>query len=535
MTRKSKARTRELLRALGFVARFLFKSQLLTVFIGLCVLGVFVGAQSRPDPRQVPYGELFGNMSVLSYRESPSDTTARFMVELSAGGKVFRQYDVDAQTFLPPARERDYNRAITGSHYGPIQVRGHVAQGLWLEVSHHSRPSLLPEQFDELYRATLDFVKPVSLTAGVLGIVSGYSVGYRLGSWNSSLSSHVVQDRVLATPELGRLIAREAWRRVLLEPAVMMGDEDDASRFAAVRNTQRLYANFFRIALNDSDGFIPREAERLERLGHANESRTMLAFAEAVHHASLDSVQVTGADFTAVERWASLLLRRGHWATDAIPPAGEERARYLGMLAWYGVAPPTSEVERVWVGPRLLVREGDSEGFVADEIPATGVGCPIAWRAQLQDEKTGASAAANAWFADRPEFTALATLGRRFGGGLASLGRQLAARAVVRPASPIAPARVPDPTAAAAAAFSSRIAPIVPPAPVDSSVSPRTPTNPSPSSEAPDDTTRAHGAHGTVIEVGGIMVAPGDSSRARRTVLDTQAPPNPGATKTAPR
>src|SRR5206468_9348882 len=126
-------------------------------------------------------------------------------------------------------------------------------------------------------------------------------------------------------------------------------------------------------------GFIPREAERLAHLGHVEASQAMLDFTAAVRRAAAD-VPVTSADFSAVERWASLLVRRGHWAYNAIPPAGEERSRYLGMLAWYGVAPPTSEVDRVWVGPRLLVREGETEGFVADEIPATGVGCPIAWR-----------------------------------------------------------------------------------------------------------------------------------------------------------
>src|SRR5258708_39373266 len=109
-----------------------------------------------------------------------------------------------------------------------------------------------------------------------------------------------------------------------------------------------------------------------------------------------------GADFGAAEPWASLLVRRGHWAIDAIPPAGEARAQYLGMLAWYGVAPPSPEADRVWVGPRVLVRDGDTEGFVADEIPATGTGCPLAWQPRLREEKTGTNAMASAWFDDRP-------------------------------------------------------------------------------------------------------------------------------------
>jgi hypothetical protein len=221
-----------------------------------------------------------------------------------------------------------------------------------------------------------------------------------------------VQQRVLATPDLGRLIAREAWRRVLLEPVVMTREED-AMRFAAVTSTDRLYANFFRLALADSDNFIPREATRLQELGHVQEARAMLAFAGAVRRAAEDSVHLTNADFEAVERWATLLDRRGHWVQGAIPPPGEERIKLMGALAWYGLAPPGQNVDRVWVGPRMLVRVGDVEGFVSDEIPGTGVGCPISWRPRLREENRGASAMVGAWLADRPEFTALAVFGRR--------------------------------------------------------------------------------------------------------------------------
>src|SRR5262249_13945449 len=199
----------------------------------------------------------------------------------------------------------------------------------------------------------LNVVQPVSRVTNVLGIVSGYSVGYRLGAGGGSLSSQRVQQRVLAKPDLARIIAREAWRRVLLEPVVMTGEED-ATRFAAVTATHRLYANFFRLALADSDHFIPREAARLEGLGHAQESRAMLAFAAAVHRAAIDTA-LTSVDFEAVERWAALLDRRGHWVEGAIPPPGEERMKLMGTLAWYGLAPPGQSVDRVWVGPRMLV------------------------------------------------------------------------------------------------------------------------------------------------------------------------------------
>jgi hypothetical protein len=469
---------RNLARSIGSYAtprnamRVLRRNLLLLVFLGLSGFGAVVGAHMRPDPRLVPYDELFGQMSVVSYRETPSDTTARFVVELAAGGHVFRRYDVDTRHFLPPTRERDYNHAITGTSYRPLRLRGHVAQGLWLDVPHDSQPAFLPEQFQELYRATLDYAKTISMVAGVVGTVSGYSVGYRLGTWNSSLRSAAVQERVLATPEVGRLIAREAWRRVLLEPAVVCG-EDDASRFVAIRGAQRVYANFFRIALHDSDGFIPREADRLARLGHADESRAMLAFAAAARHAAQDTAAMTSADFGAVERWASLLVRHGHWAYDAMPPAGQDRAIYLGMLAWYGVAPPAPDADRIWVGPRVLIREGDTEGFVADEIPSTGVGCPIAWREPLHEGKTGLNATASAWLYERPEFTALAILANRAAVRIVDASQHLPVRHSIATSMATAPDHGPKRASTANVSFASRVTTIPVPIAADSGQSSR--------------------------------------------------------------
>ena len=416
------------------IARFLLKSQLLTVFLGLCALGIWVGAQTRPDSKALPWAELFDQMQVVSFRETPSDTSSRFIVELCACNKTFGRYDVDDRRFLPPERSRVYSRSITGTRYGPLKVRGHVDRGFWLEVPNGSGRSLLPEQFDELYRSTLDYVKPFATASGVLGILSGYSVGYRIGTWGSSLCSRSVQQRVLETPQIGRTIAREAWRRVLLEPAVM-GDENAPDRFAAVQGTHRLYASFFRLALNDSDAFIPREADRLSKLGRVVEAETMRGFVRAVERAARDSVHLSSADFSAVERWASLIDRRGHWAYDATPPPGEERVQYLGALSWYGVAPPQPKAERVWVGPRMLVRQGDLEGFIADEIPSTGVGCPIAWRDRLREESAGANALMRAWVAERQEFLAIATLGNRIAEGLAKRRQRAAPPALARSSS----------------------------------------------------------------------------------------------------
>jgi hypothetical protein len=378
------------------VAKFLLKSQLFTLFLGLCVLGFWAGKRVHADSSRLPYDELFDNMSVLSYRESPSDSSAHFVVELSASGRVFREYDLDTRRFVDPVRGRDYRRTISGTHYAPLAVRGHVPRGCWLELPDASARALLPEQFNELYQTTLSYVKPLSVATSIVGTLSGYSIGYRMATWSRSLSNSAVQERILASPGIGRLIGREAWRRVLLEPLVM-GDEGEAARFAAVHGTQRLYTNFFKLALNDSDAFIPREGTRLDTLGHARESRVILQFAQSVKHAEQDTCDLSSVDLNAIEDWASLLDRSGHWAQGTMPPSGEARVRYLGTLAWYGIAPARAEEHRIWVGPRVLVREGGAEGFVDDDILKTAVACPTAWRKWVRSE--GDSTSAPLWTA----------------------------------------------------------------------------------------------------------------------------------------
>jgi len=382
---------------LSKVAKSILKSRLLQLLLALFVLGFVAGKQSRPDATGMPFEELFENLSVVSYREAPSDSNARFMVELSSRGKVFRQYDLDGRRFVAPVRGHDYGRSISGTRYASLTVRGHVDRGFWLEIPKaKSGFGLLPEQFDELYRTSLDFVKPVSVVAGVVGTLSGYSIGYRAATWSTSLSNPAVQKRVLATQGVGRMIAREAWRRVLIEP-VVMGHESDPDRFASARGTQRIYTNFFKLALNDSNQFIPFEAARLDSAGCPREARIMRAFAESVRRASQDTCTLASSDFQAIEDWASLLDRRGHWATKATPPRGEERMRYLGTLAYYGVAPASDDDRRIWIGPRVLIRYGDMEGFVADDIPSVAVGCPLSWREWLRHDTTGLSG--NEWTA----------------------------------------------------------------------------------------------------------------------------------------
>ena len=411
-------------QVVAFAARTgggLIRNRLLQVWVGLCLLGVWIGAQSRPDPGVIPYEDLFENLRVRSYRETPSDSTTRFVVELAARGRSFREYDVDARRFAIPARGHHYWQSISGTRYAPLKVRGHVSRGFWLELPDSTERTLLPEQFDELYSTSLDFVKPVNIATTVLGLLSGYSIGYRLGTWGSSLSNSQVQDRLVATPGLGRKIAREAWRRVALEPAVVF-EENDPGRIASVSGRQRLYTNFFRLAANDSNGFIPFEAAHLESLGCVRESRAMVAFARAVARASQDTCDLASADFAAVEEWASLLERRGHWMPESKLPAGGERLRYLGALAWYGLAPESADPRRIWVGPRLLVRDGDLEGFVADEIPRMEAARPTAWRDWLvgDDSRLSAHAWTAQWMGEAKQFAPIVSvcmgIGRAIGG-----------------------------------------------------------------------------------------------------------------------
>ncbi len=395
------------------VARYLLRSKLLMILLALAAFGFWAGKHSIRDSTAIPFEELFENLSVLSYRESPSDTTARFVVELSARGRTFSQYDIDTHRFLPPLRGHDYGRSISGTRYGALKIRGHVDRGFWLELPDSSAHALLPDQFDELYRTTLDFVKPVNAVSAILGTLSGYSVGYRAATWTTSLANPAVQQHVLAIPGIGHMIAREAWRRVLLEP-VIMARESDADRFASVRGMQRVYANFFRLALSDSDRFIPQEAARLDSIGRERDARTMLAFAESVRRAAQDTCDLTSGDFRAIEGWASLLDRRGHWAAGATPVAREDRMRYLGTLTWYGLDPAPPSERRIWMGPRLLVREGDMEGFVADDIPLTGVGCPLGWREWLRRSNGTMSASTwtAQWMRESREFAQAVDFGR---------------------------------------------------------------------------------------------------------------------------
>ena len=395
------------------LAKHFLKSRLLLAFLLLFLAGFWVGMRTRPDPSTVPYRELFESMNVLSYRDAPTDSATRFMVELKAGGRVFTQYDLDAHVFLRPERGRRYHREVSGTHYGPLVLRGHADRGFWLELPDSANRPILGPQFDELYRRSLEYVKPLSIATTVLGTLTGYSIGFRFATWSTSLSNPQVQDRVVETPGIGRTIAREAWRRVLLEPA-LLADESDAHAFQRMYNVQRIYARFTRLALADSDGFIPREIARLDSAGRHGDARLMRSFVDAVRRAAADSVALGSPDFRAVENWASLLDVRGHWANGLKLRPGEERMRYFGELAWYGLAPVSDEDRRVWVGPRVLVREGDDEGFIVDELAGSELACPVVWRERMHDEQgvAGMSTWTADWTGGRPEFAPVVAIGR---------------------------------------------------------------------------------------------------------------------------
>ena len=437
---------RERFQAFAKHAGSLFlKTHILTIWLVLCVVGYVVGTQA--SPRVNLDEDLFENLRVLSYRDAPSDSTVHFVVELSARGKAFRQYDVDQRRFVPVSSDRAYWRSITGTSYEPLEVRGHVRRGVWLAMpaAMTATASPLPEQYDELYQSTVNLVSPLSVLASAVGIVSGYSVGHRLATWGRSLSSPAVQEELLSRPNFGRSITREAWRRVALEPALVF-DEKDPARFAATSARQRLYTNFMKLTVRDPDGFIPYEAARLDSAGATREARAMRAFAAAVTRASEDSVHLTSADFSAVEEWASLLDRRGHWAVGTIPSSGMARIQCLGALAWYGLAPESSEPRRVWVGPRLLLQAGAKEAFLPDEIPAIAVACPVAWHEWTSDDgsQLGMFAWTARWMRDirrlAPALDGTRTASTSSGASVEQASSSLPVRLPVLPVREITPA-----------------------------------------------------------------------------------------------
>jgi len=363
-------------------------SGVLLGFLGLCLLGFVVGREEVRHPAPPPTDQLFENLQVYSYRDNPSDTTCHFVVELTAFGKPFAEYDVDQHRFVTSGFGRRYDRMFSGAHYSRIKLRGHAGEGCWISVPDSSTMALTEGQFDELTRKTLDYVRPVGVVTGVLGFCSGYSIGYRIGQWEASIANPAVERRLLAMPDIQRVITREAWRRVLLEPA-FMSSQPDAATFAAVLEQQRLYNRFYLLVLEDKGGFAEHEAARLRASGQPEYARAMTSFVAAVQHAQSDSLALTSRDFRAIEMWASMLFSRGHWANYVSDTTEDARFRYLGALAHYNLSPPEGpsssgrHAHQVWVGPRALVTVDGEEGYISDEIPATLLGCPMGWKDYL--------------------------------------------------------------------------------------------------------------------------------------------------------
>ena len=360
-------------------------SGVLLGFLGLCLLGFLVGREEVRNPVPVPTEQVFDNLQVYSYRDSPSDTTVHFVVELTAFGKRFAEYDVDQRRFVTSGFGRRYDRAFSGAHYAALRLRGHAGEGCWIAVPDSSTMALTQGQFDELTQKTLDYVRPVGIVTGMLGLLSGYSIGYRLGQWEASIANPRVQRALLELPGIQRVLTREAWRRVLLEPA-FMSSQPDAGTFATVLDQQRLYNRFYLLALEDTSRFIQHEADRLMAAGQPEYARAMTSFESAVRRANTDSVTLTSRDFRAIETWASILFSRGHWANYVRDTTDDARFRYLGALAHYNLSPPEGpsssgrHARQVWVGPRALVKVDGEEGYISDEIPATTLGCPLGWK-----------------------------------------------------------------------------------------------------------------------------------------------------------
>jgi hypothetical protein len=376
-------------RATWKVARKALMSTVLLAFLSLCLVGFLVGREQLPPPARLPTDQVFDNLQVYSYRETPSDTNYHFVVELTAFGKTFAEYDVDQRRFLTSGFGRRYDRAFSGAHYRRLRLRGHSGEGSWVAMPESLDGRSAKNQFEELTRKTLDYVRPVGVVTNVLGLLSGYSIGYRLGLWEGSLANPGVQRRLLGSPGIAELITREAWRRVLLEPSFMTSQPDAAS-FATVLEQQRIYNRFYLLALEDTTGFVAEEAARLAAAGQPRYAAAMTSFVESVRRVKADTTHITSRDFRAIEEWAGTLYSRGHWANFVLESTPDARYRYLGVLAHYGLNPlqgprPTGRHARqIWVGPRALVTVDGDDGYISDEIPATPLGCPIGWTPWLQ-------------------------------------------------------------------------------------------------------------------------------------------------------
>jgi len=152
------------------LAARLLQNRLFLLFVSLSLLGYVVGRVQLPRPAPLPYDELFDNMHVYSFRDTPSDTISHFVVELGGGGRTFKQFDVDSRRFFKPERGNRYVRSVSGTYYRPLRLRGHAGTGFWFEYPDSLSPGMQPGQFDELYQKTISKMRPVSLLANVLGV-----------------------------------------------------------------------------------------------------------------------------------------------------------------------------------------------------------------------------------------------------------------------------------------------------------------------------------------------------------------------------
>ena len=363
-------------------------SGVLLGFLGLCLVGFLVGREEVRHPAPPPGDQVFENLQVYSYRDTPSDTNYHYVVELTAFGKAFAEYDVDQRRFVTSGFGRRYDRAFSGAHYSRLRLRAHSGEGCWIAVPDSSTGGLTQGQFDELTKKTLDYVRPVGLVTNLLGLLTGYSIGYRMGQWEASIANPGVQRQLLAVPNIARTITREAWRRVLLEPAYM-SSQPDAATFATILEQERLYNRFYLLALEDTSGFVAHEAARLNAAGQPEYARAMTGFVAAVQRVRSDTAAIGSRDFRAIETWAGMLFSRGHWANYVPDTSDDARFRYLGALAHYNLSPPEGpsssgrHARQVWVGPRALVTVDGEDGYISDEIPATLLGCPRSWRPWL--------------------------------------------------------------------------------------------------------------------------------------------------------
>ena len=344
--------------------RLFIKSQLLTFFLVLCALGFWVGFAARPE-QGVPFRSVRGYDGAVVPR---SDTTARF------SRSSWRTRTGAVRSRRAPLHRADADvttSSIGGSaRYRPLTLRGHVGPQA-LELPDSTRPKLPggSAQRAAANKSSDLRLKPVGSRART-ATLSGY---YRLPprhTWAARCRTRRCRSGY-SRCGMDRVIAHEAWRRVLLEP-VLMGDE----RRRALRRDARHATAIHQL--------LPARAERQRRL-HPREGAARLARSSAraramrVRHrgqrAAQDTIDLRSSDFSAIEGVGESADHRGHWS----PARRHRRAKsaFATSARWRGTAShPRSRASSASGWAARAGARGATRRLRRRRDPAHDVGCP---------------------------------------------------------------------------------------------------------------------------------------------------------------